>query len=76
MNNKIKQFAEEAELVKGVWAVPDFMLERFAKLIVRECMLLCSKVENDDELGDYAGGFKDGALLCYQEILTHLGIEQ
>lgn len=76
MSRKIKELAVQAELASGVWAVPDFMLERFAKLIVRECMLLCSKVENDDELGDYAGGFKDGALLCYQEILTHLGIEQ
>jgi hypothetical protein len=39
--------------------------EKFAELIVRECMLQCIKVENDVELSDYEGGFKDGALFCY-----------
>ena len=49
---------------------------KFAELIVRECMLQCIKVENDVELSDYEGGFKDGALLCYQEIQEHFGVEE
>jgi len=45
------------------------------ELAAKECMLQCIKVENDVELSDYQGGFKDGALLCYQEIQEHFGIE-
>lgn len=52
------------------------VLEKFAELIVKECMLQCIKVENDVELSDYEGGFKDGALLCYQEIQEHFGVEE
>jgi hypothetical protein len=37
MNKRIKSLADNAELTKGVWSVPDFILERFAKSIVREC---------------------------------------
>ena len=58
------------------WNIPDEFLEKFAELIVRECMLQCIKVENDVELSDYEGGFKDGALLCYQEIQEHFGVEE
>lgn len=54
----------------------DDRIEKFAELIVRECMTLCIKVENDVELSDYEGGFKDGALLCYQEIQEHFGVEE
>ena len=50
--------------------------KKFAELIVQECMLQCVKVEDDDELSDYEGGFRDGALLCYQEIKKHFGVEE
>ncbi len=50
-------------------------LEYFAQLIAKECMTLCSKVEEDKELSDYPGGFRDGALLCQQEIKEHFGVE-
>lgn len=50
-------------------------LEYFAQLIAQECMDLCSKVEEDDELSDYTGGFRDGALLCQQEIKEHFGVK-
>ena len=38
MNGRMKDLAEQAELTNGVWAVPDFILKRFAELIVKECM--------------------------------------
>ncbi len=38
MNERIRELAKQAELTSGVWAVPDFILERFAELIVRECI--------------------------------------
>ena len=37
MNQRIKKFAEDAELTYGAWAVPDFILERFANSIVSDC---------------------------------------
>jgi hypothetical protein len=42
MNERIKELAEQAELTKGVWAVPDFILKRFAELIVLE---MCKELD-------------------------------
>ena len=76
MNERIKELAEQcyeySDIHSGMW----FNKEKFAELIVRECMQQCIKVENDVELSDYEGGFKDGALLCYQEIQEHFGVEE
>lgn len=73
MNDRIKELASQCwdRRLDGM----HFDQEKFAELIVRECMLQCIKVENDVELSDYEGGFKDGALLCYQEIQEHFGVE-
>jgi len=43
MNERIKELAEQAELTKGVWKTPDFILEKFAELIVLECANICGK---------------------------------
>lgn len=51
MNERIEKLAEQAELTKGVWAVPDFILQRFAELIVRECL---NNMENCDGDLDFA----------------------
>jgi hypothetical protein len=51
-------------------------LEKFAELIIEECVSLCMAVENDDELSDYVGGFRDGALLCQSEIKERFGVTE
>ena len=91
MNERIQELAEQAHCYACEYAQqPDYNPHnpynqlmykqrydsKFAELIVRECMLQCIKVENDVELSDYEGGFKDGALLCYQEIQEHFGVEE
>ena len=82
MNERIRKLAEQARkaLATDAMSGGEFNMkayeEKFAELIVRECMLQCIKVENDVELSDYEGGFKDGALLCYQEIQEHFGVEE
>jgi len=39
MNTKrIKELAIQAQLTGGVRAVPDFIVEKFTKLIVKECI--------------------------------------
>jgi hypothetical protein len=50
-------------------------LSNFAVLIVKECVAQCKNVENDDELSDYAGGFRDGAVMCQEEINEHFGVK-
>lgn len=50
-------------------------LESFAESIIRQCVALCAKIEDDGELSDYPGGFRDGALLCQQEIKEHFGVK-
>jgi hypothetical protein len=39
MNERIKELAEQAELTKGVWKTPDFILEKFAELLIRETLI-------------------------------------
>ena len=51
-------------------------IEGLARLIIQECMRCCTKVEEDKELSDYQGGFRDGALLCREEIKKHFGVEE
>ena len=66
-----------------------YELEKFAELIVRECLDQCAKIENDCELGNYDGGDQSqalafprgmvfgsgvGALLCANEIKEHFGV--
>ena len=79
MNELIQELIKQATHVEepdGLFLREVFDQAKFAELIVRECMLQCIKVENDVELSDYEGGFKDGALLCYQEIQEHFGVEE
>lgn len=77
MNKRIK------DLLPKPWTFPypdremysREQMEFLAELIIRECVSLCANVECDDELSDYDGGFKDGALLCQQEIKQYFGVE-
>ena len=80
MNERIQELADLAEdyadvIVDQGGEFHPAYTEKLAELIIRECMALCIKVENDVELSDYEGGFKDGTLLCYQEIQEHFGVE-
>ena len=43
---------------------------KFAELIVRECIKICSDVEADTEMD-----LSDGALVCMAEIKEHFGVE-
>ena len=46
-------------------------LKRYAELIVRECIKICSDVEADTEMD-----LSDGALVCMAEIKEHFGVEE
>jgi len=85
MNERILLLAEQAGLYVDLNGNPwpramsaeecEVAYKKFAELIVKECMAQCRKVEDDDEVSDYEGGFRDGALLCYEEIKEHFGVK-
>lgn len=60
MNHKIKEFVRQCEYDDEM--PRNFDAERFAELIIEECIACCILV----------GG---GALLCQEEIKTHFGVK-
>ena len=80
MNERIRElYLQAVEYSNGQMTFGDtreFFAEKFAELIVRECMSLCTDVEEDVELADYVGGFRDGALMCREDIKKHFGVEE
>ena len=61
MNERIKELAEQAGM--GPWGIgngyePDGIVEKFAELIVAECMTICEDVAERN----------DPAIACYYEI--------
>ena len=69
MNERIRELAEQAGLTKGVWAVPDFILERFAELIVRECADIAK--HHVMNISTYAD-----ADFVEEQIEKHFGVEE
>ena len=84
MNERIKQLAIEA----GFYANPDVeKFEKFAELIVGECVRECKQewydTNNDPELNAETDtrmigikiGIKQGSLKCISRIKEHFGVE-
>ena len=71
MNERIRQLAEQALKHPdtdndGLTVFDNDELEKFAELIVRECMTLCEDVTERN----------DPAIACYYEIKRHFGVEK
>ena len=68
MNKRIKALAIEA----GFYANPDVeKFEKFAELIVRECVAICQDTDGEDNT-DARSGRQD----CAVEIREHFGVEE
>jgi len=67
--------AEESGMSQYV-ATRNKYLQRFALLLIQECIGCCTVVEEDDEPSSAEGTFKDGALLCREEIKKHFEIPE
>ena len=67
MNERIKELATKARLLTG-WPVGEVEYQKFAELIVRECLDQCYNRGMNDEL--YAGQLKAAAY-----IEEHFGVE-
>jgi hypothetical protein len=89
MNERIKELAEQAKIqftydptekpIRAFAECWEDELEKFAELIVRECMGFCKEVESDmdglptKEMRDIGSM---GAKFCYGQIKEHFGVEE
>jgi hypothetical protein len=74
MNERIKELAKQS--------LPEFYLtncpsalEKFAELIVKECVGVCNK-QTPNWKGEYATAFGDGIEFCISGIKEHFGVEE
>ena len=85
MNERIKLLAEQAGFTEGgyesddgPWIGPEFDKEKFAELLVRECMLQCDVPEsgNTPLSKDFNEGHIMGVYECFHKIKNHFGVEE
>ena len=76
MNERIKELAREAGLLVYNPEGPPTKLEKFAQLIVKECMLCCERVISDPVLPESVDTWLNGGLSCIDEIKEHFGVEE
>ena len=73
MNERILELADKAiEDMPGAWNIPDEFCEKFAELIVRECVKLQYKNVVVGGVSDYNRGRRELA----EEISKHFGVEE
>jgi len=73
MNERIKQLAHEAGLpTYNPEGIPT-KLEKFAELIVEECLLCCERVISDP-VPKSIDTFEQGGIHCMDEIKEHFGV--
>ena len=73
MNERIQKLAEQAETKEIGYYF--FDKEKFAELIVRECIGCCEQVISDP-VPKSVDTFEQGGIHCMDEIKQHFGVEQ
>ena len=76
MNERIKELINEATsfkegLIEGKHDIELFDKEKFAQLIVKECVAICQDTDGEDNI-DARSGRQD----CAVEIKQHFGVEE
>ncbi len=78
MNERIREFAEQAMVtipaVEGPLSHTYFDKEKFAELIVKECMALCKSMDETDTR--YRYDYRRGVLDCVDTIKEHFGVAE
>ena len=81
MNERIKELAEQATNVVEGWSDEhgttryyEFNQEKFAELIVRECLGCCEQVISDP-VPKSVDTWLNGGTQCIDEIKQHFGVE-
>ena len=82
MNERIQQLVKRASTTttsyydgRGNVTETYFDKEKFAELIVRECVRVCNK-QIPNWKGEYATAFGDGVEFCISGIKEHFGVEE
>ena len=70
MNKRIKLLAEQAGFIPDNAPGMNSVLEKFAELIVRECVAICRDIDGEDNI-DAKSGRQD----CAVEIKEHFGVK-
>jgi hypothetical protein len=80
MNERLRQFERESKLeIFGLGARRDkweAALEKYAELIVAECVKFCEHESNDDEYDHYDMGMSVKAESIKIAIKQHFGVEE
>jgi len=69
MNERIRELAEQAGMGPMGIAFSSEIMQKFAELIVRECMTIC------DEVQDKYGQYTFTARVCKERFREHFGVE-
>ncbi len=81
MNERIQQLADKL-WEKKYWTNPNTdkllpaQLNRFAELIVWECMSIIKQGEGLGEEDDFDKGFQAGIAMAYNRVRTQMGVEE
>ena len=71
MNERIRELAEQSGLIPDNAPWMNSVLEKFAELIVLECVAICRDIDGEDNI-DARSGRQD----CAVEIKEHFGVEE
>jgi hypothetical protein len=73
MNERIRLLAEQAGIYKLNLSdeTEYWIIEKFAELIVKECIAICKDIDGEDNI-DAKSGRQD----CAVEIKEHFGVEE
>ena len=73
MNERIKELAAKSNFghMENDNVVYDYRLEKFAELIVKECIAICQDIDGEDNI-DAKSGRQD----CAVEIQEYFGVEE
>ena len=78
VNEQIERLAKESGCTIDRLGFGEGNLEKFAKLIVRDCMRICKNIEYFEDTAfepETVGHIRAGAAFCRDDIKEHFGIE-
>ena len=75
MNERIKELAEQAGCSIDGMGYGEGNVEKFAELIVQECIGCCEQVISDP-VPESVDTWLNGGSQCIQEIKAHFGVEE
>jgi hypothetical protein len=78
VNERIRQLAEEAFVGNDNipnTKIPKAFIEKFAKLIIRECADISKQSQWSEAKGEYYEGFNEAIIYVSNKIKQHFGVE-